>query len=655
MDNTLYQRSIRAMPDPDLANSITFMFTTIGSEIEPWGANWVRRDRQLREFINIEPFLKATIFNIAVSRAALPWEIDGPPRTARRVQEALLGSDWIPTIMKTAFDVLTQDNAGFIEIVRDKPLRGRPPETGPLLGVVHLSADRCIRTGNPMYPVLYIDDNNEIKKLPWWRVMTIEEMPHPSDDYRGRQICFVSRVLEGARVISEVQKYKEEKVSGRFSKALHLVGGVAQHELDNAKVIAQLEADNAGLHRYMEPIMMASLDPNAQVSHVQIDLASLPDNFDEDTLMKWYITLLALASGGDFQDLAPLPGGNLGTASQSETLDRKSRTRGAQMWIKLIEQKMRLHNVLPANVSFRYKPQDALAELEQANLRTIRANARKIMLESQQITPEVARLMAVDDGDLKNEYLAMMGDSEQPSVTVDDNAAEESPEVNVVIDEAEPPNPVVAAKAAKYMTKMVRTSRVNAVAPLPEEKLLIFEQALRNNLKCGTIGTDAGWMTAQLIDAAVEAGIPPISIRHRLKDEHMLTVGNETITRGTDVIYRVPSVVVAEKSTKTSGECIVCGEDGILHSIPTHGKNYLCERHAQGLPIPDTNTPLTKLLEDAQTPVGDAYIGALQLALGRSLAGNELQSAIEEVRPILHNRKALGVKLISKAGINYNA
>lgn len=139
------------------------------------------------------------------------------------------------------------------------------------------------------------------------------------------------------------------------------------------------------------------------------------------------------------------------------------------MWIKLIEQKMRLHNVLPANVSFRYKPQDALAELEQANLRTIRANARKIMLESQQITPEVARLMAVDDGDLKNEYLAMMGDSEQPSVTVDDNAAEESPEVNVVIDEAEPPNPVVAAKAAKYMTKMVRTSRVNAVAPLPEE------------------------------------------------------------------------------------------------------------------------------------------------------------------------------------------
>ena len=109
------------MPDPDLANSITFMFTTIGSEIEPWGANWVRRDRQLREFINIEPFLKATIFNIAVSRAALPWEIDGPPRTARRVQEALLGSDWIPTIMKTAFDVLTQDNAGFIEIVVSPP------------------------------------------------------------------------------------------------------------------------------------------------------------------------------------------------------------------------------------------------------------------------------------------------------------------------------------------------------------------------------------------------------------------------------------------------------------------------------------------------------------------------------------------------------
>lgn len=651
MDNSLYDRSIRTMPDPKSATSFTFMFTTAGSEIEPWGGNWYRRDAQLRDFVNIEPFLKATVFNIAVARAALPWEIDGPPKTARRVQEALLASDWIPTIMKVAYDVLTQDNAGFLEIVRDKPAKGRPPESGPLLGLVHLSADRCIRTGNPAYPVLYVDDNNVTHRLPWWRVMTIEEMPHPSDDFNGRQVCFVSRVLEGARVISEIQKYKEEKVSGRFAKAMHLVGGVAQHELETAKSIAQLEADNAGLHRYMEPIMMASLDPNATVSHVQIDLATLPDNFDEDTLMKWYITLLALASGGDFQDLAPLPGGNLGTASQSETLDRKSRTKGTQLWIKLIEQKMRLHNVIPKNVSFRYKPQDALAELEQANLKNIRATTRKTMLESGQITPEVARLMAVDDNDLKNEYLVIMGDSEQPSVTVDDNATQDAAVTDTnVIDDNEPPSPIVAAKAAKLITNKIRTSKVNSAAPLPAEKMLAFEQTLRNTTTCGIMGSDASWLTANIVDAAIAAGIPPISIRHRMPDMFMLTVTKDTITRGTDVIYRI------EKSSKdadtaTKGECVLCGKDGILHSVPMRGKDYLCAEHSIGLPIPDTSLSVIELLDRSKTPIGDAYIGALQLSLGRKLTRSEIDVALEEVAPILGNKKALGIKLISKAGM----
>lgn len=84
-------------------------------------------------------------------------------------------------------------------------------------------------------------------------------------------------------------------------------------------------------------------------------------------------------------------------------------------------------------------------------------------------------------------------------------------------------------------------------------------------------------MTAQLIDAAVEAGIPPISIRHRLKDEHMLTVGNETITRGTDVIYRVPSVVVAEKAQRLLENVLFVGKM-VYCTVSQHTARIICAK-----------------------------------------------------------------------------
>ncbi|GAH08691.1 unnamed protein product, partial [marine sediment metagenome] len=49
---------------------------------------------------------------------------------------------------------------------------------------------------------------------------------------------------------------------------------------------------------------------------------------------------------------------------------------------------------------------DLQAEGDQMKIKRLRAETRKTMIESQEITPEAARMMAVEDGDYDKRYLA---------------------------------------------------------------------------------------------------------------------------------------------------------------------------------------------------------------------------------------------------------
>jgi hypothetical protein len=512
-----------------------------------------------------EPFLASAIASIIMTRASLSYELSGPPKSVSSVQriisQSAFGKGWYFLIAKLCLDLITMDNGAFLEIIRDKKKPGQKPENAPILGLANLESLRCIRTGNPLEPVIYIDNDGVLHRLKWYQVITFEELPSTVPHSLDRQVSFVSRVLKAAEIIKDINTYTSEKVSGRFARALHLVGGVSQAEIERIQERAEIDADNRGLQRYLQPIILAALDPNAKVSHEQINLASLPDAFDLDETMKWYISVIAMAAGGDFQDFAPLPGGNLGTASQSETLHRKSQRKGTAFFMKMIETRLQEAKVIPPNVTFQFAQQDAGAELEQAQIAATRANTRATRITSGEISAEVAQQLAVEVGDMKQSHLVMMGrpNDETVDVTVhDDEKVPELTDKAVGID--------FAWVAAKAITQAVLNHPVNGAVPLNAHQLGIFTTSIRNNVtKEQNIGCEGLWQSAVITKAAQEAGIQPHLIRMRLPDDLSVQIratgvwqNNKLIHRPNEKPVELPKVKPAQIAEGT--KCYLCGQ-----------------------------------------------------------------------------------------------
>jgi len=382
-------------------------------EFLPWGAPG--RDRQLREFWPTEPVLAGALFTTIAKYVAFGYQFTGPESTIKRVQEVFAsannGAGFEDFETKLLLDAFTQDNAAWIELIRID----RNDPASPVISLNNLDSARCFRTGNPLAPARYIDLNGSIHELKWFQAMSYTEFPSPIEHMRGLQYCALTRLLRAAQIMRDITVYEQEKISGRFLRAIHIVGGILTRTIDSAIERHMASANSSVLTRYIQPAIVGAVDPNARVSHEVIELASLPDHFDKEQFMRWYINEFALAFGADYQDYAPLPGGNLGTASQSTVLHAKGRGKGPALFMSKMENLFNRHGIIPKNVKLEFLKQDVQQETEEAKLRLIRAQERKVRLDSLEITPDIARQLALDHGDIEEAYLKLIGESNATS------------------------------------------------------------------------------------------------------------------------------------------------------------------------------------------------------------------------------------------------
>jgi len=397
-------RSVQEQPqyEDNPRSSIVLMLASAADSFEPWGNNLIIRDRQLREFWPTEPTLASTIYTVVMQRASYSWTLEGPPRTVKIYQDMLheadLGKGWLVFISKVVTDLLTQDNGAFIEIIR----AGNSPDS-PVIGIAHLDSGRCRRTGVTDWPVVYTDRMGREHRLQPHQVITWEEFPSPIETMNGVQLCAVSRVLRAAQLLRDIGIYLREKAAGSSLTAIHLVSGIKASEIDDAIAQHMDRQKQKGLTNYLLPAVLATLDPTAKIDHAQIDLASLPDNFDLDVTMRWYVKQLAMGFGIDSQDLAPLEGSSLGTGAQSLVLHMKSRGKGPAMFIKSLAHKLNFHGVLPRNVTIRLDEQDTAQSMEIAELDRVRAESDKIYIDTGVLPPEAIRQELLDRGRISQE------------------------------------------------------------------------------------------------------------------------------------------------------------------------------------------------------------------------------------------------------------
>lgn len=428
-DNAL-KHTIQKTPNYETtpgAGTLILQLATVADDIQPWGRVPTLRDRQLREFWPTEPFIAGALRTVAMSYSTFSWKVDGPPRTAQTVQDMLhaanLGKGWLNWSFKTIIDLKTQDNGAFTEIIRTGD-----SDTAPVIGINHLDAARCRRTGDLETPVIYTDREGFEHRMKWYQVMTWEDLPSPVETMNGMQYSSVTCALRAAQILRDISIYKREKIGGRGPSSLHMVSGVSQTRIDDQFKLDHEKADNQGLARFMMPVVLASLDPNATVSHVEIAMKSLPDGFDEDVVMRWYIAELAMAFGADYQDFAPLPGNGLGQGQQSKVLANKARGRGPATWIKLVEHKFNFHGIMPRSCTFSYDEKDSADELATEEVRE-KKYARYSAMKAMGIPNEVIYQRMVDEGELTEDELAMLGENDATDdVTVTDSVDYEQPE-----------------------------------------------------------------------------------------------------------------------------------------------------------------------------------------------------------------------------------
>ncbi len=406
-----------------LGSSQVFALATVADSFTAWGRNPRIRDNELRQFWPTEPILASTVYSITVRNAAFNWTLQGPPLTVEATQDMLqaahFGAGWREFMIRIVTDLLSQDNGAFIEVIRSAN-----SADAPVVGLAQLDAARCLRTADPLRPVIYTDRKSRQHVMDWWTVVPLSEFPSPIETMHGIQLCAVSRVLRAAQLLRDISVYQREKISGDNPNAIHLVGGVPSSTITDAMVQHKAVQSERGMTRFVIPLIVASLDPTATVSVDTLDLKSLPDGFDVDAAMKWYINQLALGFGADYQDLAPLPGGNLGTSAQSNVLHSKSRGKGPATFMQMVEGTFNFRGILPRNVTFEYDEQDVEADLEQAELDDLVAAMLERMINTNVLTPEAARQQLLDKGIISQEVFEAQGGTD---LTTDIVAQDDDP------------------------------------------------------------------------------------------------------------------------------------------------------------------------------------------------------------------------------------
>lgn len=383
---------------------------------------WSReRDLVLTATREMEDMWSASVYKAKTKTVALGWEVSDSQESqtrVRRAQQLLLhfdGKRYVPGFSKVLDDFLLTDNGAFVEIVRATQGAG-----SRILGLMHLDSLRCWRTGDPKYPVLYRDRHGKEHILKPHQVLDFVDEPSPRAEHRGVGRCAASRAFRTILKLTGVETYFREKITGERNLAIHIVNGITSEQLQSALLTGREDAQRRGFVLYRGSLVIPAIKMDADLQVVTIPLAEVPDGFDVTEERRDAYLRYANALGVPVQDIQPLSGQGLGTGTQTVILAEESEGMGLAAFRDDWKHALNEY-VFPESTTFAWnnthdlRDQRAMAETEK-----IRAETRSTQINSGEISPAMARQLAVDAGDLPRELVAdrttggVLGDSDKP-------------------------------------------------------------------------------------------------------------------------------------------------------------------------------------------------------------------------------------------------
>lgn len=404
------------------------------------------RDHALRATLFAEDMWASAVAKAITAQAALGWTVtdsaDSQQRVKRQQDQYLYangGQGWVVFLQMYLQDVLTTDNGGCFEIVRATSAAG-----SRMLGRVHLDSGRIRRTGDAEIPAIYMDLKGYEHELRAHQVSLYADMPSAAAAAFGVGNCAAGRVYRTIYKLAAIDQYVTERITGRGVKSIEIINGIAPTQLEDALITARSQRIAEGFQQYMGSLILTSVAKDTAPTGYRIDLAGLPDGFNAKEERDNGYVKYANALGVSVTQIQPLSGQGLGNAGQSQVLDDQAETAGALIaWRKWWEQNENTH-LTPATTTFSWTVNDLREQKAKAEVAKIRADTRTVMITAGEISPEIARQIAVDDGDLSAEIVA----DETPggSVTDDTKVIPVNQPLGLPLPTA-PPAPAQALKA----------------------------------------------------------------------------------------------------------------------------------------------------------------------------------------------------------------
>lgn len=410
------------------------------------------RDYYLRQILYSEfhDFWASSIAIAITQMSSLAWELESDAEETRdQFQEMLLAADdnqsWVKFLSRHLQDFLCTDNGAFIEIVRASTGAG-----SKILGLMHLDSLRCTRTGDPDVPVLYRDTKGIVHEVKAHQVLAFSDMPSPTETYHGVGLCATSRAWGAIKKFEAIERFTYEKVSGERALALDLLGGVLQKDIETGVQSAKEDNEARGNSTYLGSVLIP-VPSDVPLSHVRINFAELPDGFVYQDQINSCILTYANAIGLDVQDLQPLTGRPLGTATQSEVLQDKSTGKGLAAWRQQFTHMVNQF-VLPDSVTFAFSEKDMRDQQRQADLNKTLGDGVTGLVTAGILTTQQAAVVLADNDVIPQEFVPddttpreAIADTEKPEVeqAAQSQAAQPQPQPQ------QPPQPEKTEKAAR--------------------------------------------------------------------------------------------------------------------------------------------------------------------------------------------------------------
>jgi len=399
-----------------------YWMSQAGTMIAPWWST--TRDHQLRNFWKDSDHFAGAMYMISAKLTSVPWRVEPRDMSVRRYikqadhYNALLsegiafGKGWEEFWSRFFEDYWCSDNGAFAEVIG----AGNPsgPIKGPVIGVANLDSLRCMRTSNPIYPVIYQDLDGKRYKFYYTRVMYAAQMSSSAAEMNAVGFCWLSRCINAAQELVDQTIYKQEKIGSRPPRQILFAPGMDAEEVTGAVRMANESMDNQGLSRFAKTVVIGALNPDSRLD--LIDLASLPDGFNEEVSNRLGMYIMALTGG--FPPRWIWPATSVGATKADALYQHIAGTGGGasrhlNMMRNLIGGNLRgnvhgLGKVLPKSLRLVIDYQDDEQDRMQADIKRVRAEARRVDLEMGMTTVRVERERMLQNGEVTDAQFAQM-------------------------------------------------------------------------------------------------------------------------------------------------------------------------------------------------------------------------------------------------------